>query len=61
MKKETHIQRFLRTGIIDFVHICSHDRVGGVNDMVPMKTRSEEIDRWGHDKFDPNQQGPKSR
>ena len=26
----------------------------------PKKNRSEAIDRWGHDMFDPNQQGPKS-
>lgn len=26
----------------------------------PKKTRSEAIDRWGHDMFDPNQQGPKT-
>ncbi|XP_059351627.1 protein CASC3-like isoform X2 [Daphnia carinata] len=26
----------------------------------PKKNRSEAIDRWGHDMFDPNQQGPKT-
>lgn len=26
----------------------------------PKKNRSEAIDRWGHDMFDPSQQGPKS-
>lgn len=43
-----------------FIYICSDEPVAGVEAEKPKKSRSEAIDRWGHDMFDPNQQGPKS-
>ncbi|XP_046645650.1 protein CASC3-like isoform X2 [Daphnia pulicaria] len=39
---------------------AAEEPVAGVEVEKPKKTRSEAIDRWGHDMFDPNQQVPKS-